>query len=354
MNVERYSDILKKEKAQMVTNQSGLTDFTEGSVIMTMLETFARRIEKLYIDARNGFNNNLKSIPYSMFNFQKKNGSIATGKVIFSRTKAINSVTKIPKDTEVKAGDYVYKTTEEGKIAAGATSTEEVSIEAVDVGTAYNTGIGTVTTIISILPSDVVKVTNNTKIEGGVDTETELEMYKRFINYINGLDGNNVYSVKAAVESVNGVNSVQLAEHFPPDSNGNNFTIYVDTGGEGLSSSLKEKIETVVDGDGTADNPGHKAPGIKYNVEAAEVKTVDIVYSASCELSDESTVTSQMNEIIKETVNSLAIGDDVKISELISALKTLSFVKDCSIITPKSNVVISQGQIAKAGTVTRN
>lgn len=354
MNVERYEDIFRKEKEQLTTNESGLSDFSDGSIITTMLETFARRIEELYIDTRNGFNTNLKAIPYSIFNFQKKSGGYAVGEVTFYRDKAINNDTIIPIGTEVKAGDLVFRTTSEGKIPADALESDSqlpIYIVASEIGSLYNLEADKINTISSILPSDVVRVMNKNKTAGGIDAENDTEMYKRFINYINGLDGNNIYALKAAVGSIDGIKDVAIKEHFPPDENGNNFTLYVNVGGEGLSSEIQDEIKKVVNGNGTNEYPGHKATGIQWKLQSANFKTIDIVYSATCEIADQSSVDEQMETIIKDTINNLKIGQSLIITDLLSRLKSLPFVKDCKIISPEDNVNIDEGYVAIAGDI---
>lgn len=353
MNVERYSDILEKEKNQLISNESGLSDFSEGSVIMTMLETFARRIEQLYVDTRNGFNTNLKAIAYNIFDFKKKEGNKAAGTVKFYRAKALSIDTVIPAGTEVKAGDLTYNTTEEGHIRIGALESSDISIVASDIGELYNVDVGEVKTISSILTSDVIRVSNSSKITGGIDSETDSETFKRFIEFVNGLDGNNIYALKAALRAIPGINDISIIEHFPPDETGNNFTLYVNAGGEGLSSDLQTKIKKTVDGDGTKEYPGHKSTGIQWNLESVRYFPVKVTYWANCELSDQSSVSTQMKEVIENAINNLRIGQEVVISDLLAKLKSLSFVKDCGIVSPTQNVYIEPGYTAHADTIVR-
>ena len=72
MNVKRYEEIIVQMRNTMAANQNKITDYNEGSVIMTLFESIARIAEQLYIDCRSGYDSELKAIAYSLFDFQKK------------------------------------------------------------------------------------------------------------------------------------------------------------------------------------------------------------------------------------------------------------------------------------------
>ena len=59
MDAKNYNQILSEMKQCAIANGSGITDFNEGSNVMTILEATARPIEQGYIDTRNGYSNNL-------------------------------------------------------------------------------------------------------------------------------------------------------------------------------------------------------------------------------------------------------------------------------------------------------
>ena len=47
-----YKDIYDKAKNYIIANQDKITDFNDGSVISTLIEAFARILERFYIDTR--------------------------------------------------------------------------------------------------------------------------------------------------------------------------------------------------------------------------------------------------------------------------------------------------------------
>ena len=90
MNTKKYQTILDEMKASAVIG-SGITDFNAGSNVMTIFESVARPLEQGYIDTRNGYANNLRAIPYSVFGFEQKKGERAGVKVVFTRNAGLHS-----------------------------------------------------------------------------------------------------------------------------------------------------------------------------------------------------------------------------------------------------------------------
>ena len=92
MDTKTYNQLLSEMKENAIAGNSGLTDFNEGSIVMTIFESIARPLEQAYIDTRNGYNNNLRAIPYSVFDFKQKSGQKASVDVKFTRNSALGIV----------------------------------------------------------------------------------------------------------------------------------------------------------------------------------------------------------------------------------------------------------------------
>ena len=120
--IRRYDEIMKTAIANMAAKQDKITDFNEGSVIHTILDTVSRLAERAYVAIRQGYNEVLNLLPYSPFKFQKKSGMCASGSVVFQREAALAKMTRIPKGTKVSQGGVlVFTTIEDGVIFSGAT-----------------------------------------------------------------------------------------------------------------------------------------------------------------------------------------------------------------------------------------
>lgn len=353
MIVRNYNEILNSMRNYMIANQKKVTDFNQGSIIMTFFESVARIVERIYIDTRNGYNTNLRAIPYSVFDFKRKAGTYAQARVIFSRDTALSSATQINVGTVVSSGVYKYETTEIAIIPANELESNEVTVKAVDIGSAYNVAAQTINLIESTISSDVTNVINNNKAYGGADEETDIQLLSRFKAYINGLQGGTQYAIEAAVLGIDGVRSVSVEEHFPP-LQGFNATIYVDDGTGNLPQELNNKVYDVVYGDGTIENPGIKATGINIDIKSPVAVNIDIHVKVTIYRVEEAKAQNELYQTLSELINSLKIGEDVLLTDIILKLRSISYVKDVAELTINgkvANEAIGLNQIARLNNV---
>ena len=349
MNTKKYQTILDEMKASAVIG-SGITDFNAGSNVMTIFEAVARPLEQGYIDTRNGYANNLRAIPYSVFDFKQKLGQKASVAVVFSRNDPLLSVSTIPVGTRVSDGNLVFTTTEIGTIESGETESNQVEATAENVGLEYNVPASSVTTIESNLSAEIVAVNNPHKAVGGTDAETQTQMLRRFKYYVNGLQGSNRYGIMAGILGLEGVRSVGIEEHFPPKSDIYNVTVYVDDGTGLLTPELKNQCIDLVNGDDTEENPGLRAAGINVDFQSAAIIEVSIEVTATIYRAEEARVRNDITVKLQEYINGLGIHENVVLSSIIVLLKQISGVTDISGLTLNNttdNIVIGVNQIAR-------
>ena len=350
--IRRYDEIMESAMANMIAKQDKLTDFNEGSIIHTFLDTVARLVERAYVAIRQGYNEQLAILPYSPFGFEKKEGLYASGTVVFSCENALSTATVIPKGTVVSGNGYSFTTTVSGSIAAGEVDSDEISVTANEVGSGSNIESGVIDSIDSVVPADVVKVTNKDLFTGGTDEETDAEFEARFKTYINGLSGTNSYAIQSAALSVNEVRSVSIQNHKPPYNDIYNMSVYVDDGSGNASTDTLESVRNAIEGDGTESNPGHLAPGINIRVLAPTSVPVDVSVKVIVANADVEDAETEITRIITEYVNGKCIGESVILSELITKIMALNYVSDCTIKSPSANVEPSINQICRVGEIT--
>ena len=356
METNSYSTLLERMKTRMTTMQDKITDFNEGSVILTLFECIANVLEQAYIDTRLGFQNNLNYLAESVFGFSKKEGVNATVNVVFSRSVALESSVTIPSGTVVSDGSHNFTTSENAVIESDKLDSNSVAAQANDVGTEYNISAGEINTIVSIVSGEVTSVTNAVKASGGANEETETEMLARFKTYINGLQGSNLYGLKAGILALSEVRSVGVVEHFPPVNDYTNVTIYVDDGTGNMTDELKEKIEDLVNGDGTSTNSGLKAAGINVDIEPCTQVSVDVSADITVYRVENAVAEAALKESLENAINGLEINEDVIYAEIITALKqTGSYVKNIKNLKLNNindDVAIAVNQLARLGNVT--
>lgn len=355
MDSKNYNTLLEEMKESAIANGSGLTDFNDGSIIMTIFEATARPIEQGYIDTRNGYSNNLRAIPYSVFDFKQKAGQKASVEVKFTRNAALTSVSTIPSGTRVSTGSLVFITTSAATIAAGQTVSNNVGATAENVGLEYNVNENTITTIESNLSAEIVSVTNPIQAVGGTDAETQTQMLRRFKYFINGLQGSNRYGIMAGVLGVEGVRSVSIDEHFPPKNDVYNFTVYVDDGTGSMTPDLKNQIIDLINGTDTEENPGLRAAGLNVDVTTATPVYIPITVTATIYRVEEARIRDEIKTKLQEYINGLGIHENVILSSIIVLLKQIPGITDISGLTidgGTDNKIIAVNQIARFQSVT--
>lgn len=352
--IRRYDEIMAGATANMIAKQDKITDFNEGSIIHTILDTVSRIAERMYVAIRQGYNELLVLIPYSILRFERKNGLYANGKVIFKRSFALSAQSIVPKGTRVSGGGYSFTTTEAAIIPVGGTESAAVEVVADKAGRAFNVAAGVINTIDSVVPADVVEVTNPYALSGGTDQETDAEYKERFRIYINGLSGTNSYAIKSAALSVNAVRSVSTQNHKPPYKNIYNMSIYVDDGSGGATEKTIEAVRQAIEGDDSEENPGHLAPGINIRVLSPTAVPVPIEMDVSISSIDTSEAREGIHSVVSSYINGLTIGKPVVLSKIITKVMTLNYVKDVSISSPQVNVTPAINQIARTETIKIN
>lgn len=350
MNTKNYNTLLDEMKESAIAGGSGITDFNSGSNIMTIFEAVARPMEQAYIDTRNGYTNNLRAIPYSVFDFKQKPGQRATVQVNFTRNAALTSVSTIPSGTRISNGSLFFITTSAATIGVGQTVSNNVGAVAEDIGLKYNVNENTITTIESNLSAEIVSVTNPYQAVGGTDAETQTQMLRRFKYFINGLQGSNRYGIMAGVLGVEGVRSVSIDEHFPPKQDIYNFTVYVDDGTGSMTPTLKNAIEDLINGTDTEENPGLRAAGTNVEVTTATPVNIPITVTATIYRVEEARVRNEITTKLQEYINGLGIHENVILSSIIVLLKQIPGITDISGLTidgGTDNKIIAVNQIAR-------
>ena len=350
MITRTYKEILDNLTNYTIANQDKITDFNNGSVLLTQYEAYARILERFYIDVRNGFANNLIAMAYSIFDFKPKKGLKATVGVKFSRAKSRETSVTIQPGVKVSGSGLTFETGEVAIIKAGELESNIVMAQAVDIGLKYNIEAKQINVIETIVPTEVIAVTNPKNAYGGADNESETATLERFKLFLNGLQGTNEYGLKSAVLGIEGVRSLSLDEHFPPIENIYNVTLYIDDGAGGLTPSLKNSIMNIINGDGTSSNPGKRAPGINVRVLAATVVPIKIVVSVKVYRTEDAIARAKIQTSIEEAINNLKVDDDVILTSIIMKLRRIPFIKDISVLTlngKEENVKIPKTSIAK-------
>jgi uncharacterized phage protein gp47/JayE len=351
MQTKSFDEIMEAMRNYIISHQDKLTDFNEGAVLESQLEATAREIALLYVRCRVGFSSYLRALPYSVFNFQKKEGLKASVNLVFSRAKSYSYATPIPAGSVVAAGGLKFITTEAGSAPSGAKDSGVITAIAEAAGGKYNVGAQSVKTLVTALPSDIVAVNNARAASGGADGEDWGAYISRFADFIRGLSRTNGYGFLSGLTETHLVRSLQIDEHFPPLDNIWNMTVYLEDGSGGMTKEAIAQVKAKIDGTRTKENGGYRAPGIHIRYltpEKVQTKFNIIVTTTQDIVNDfgESVVIYEATEAVKKFINALLIGQSVLNSDLIVVLRRLSYIIDVK-IPNQENISITARQIAR-------
>ncbi|RDE12109.1 MAG: hypothetical protein C4K49_10530 [Candidatus Thorarchaeota archaeon] len=352
-NAKTYRAILADMEAWIIATQDKITDFNEGAGITSFVEAVAQQVEQIYLRAKIGFIKYLPNLPFYAFGFAKNSGTNAVGVVVFSRNTATTDSVSIPIGTIVSTSSGLrFITTTLGTILANETASDDVAIEAYDIGTQYNVPANT----IDVMTTSVVgvdTVDNAAATTGGLDEETDNAFEQRFHTYVLGLGRGNVSGLITCAKSVEGVRSASVVEHFPPITGFWNVSLYIDDGTGLAPDTLITAVEEVLIGDGTTSNPGYKPAGINVRVLGPTLVPipVTVVVTSTGSISDD-TIKTNIQTAIENYINTLVLGEDFIYYELINVLMGVPGVYNLVLSTPTDDVTIAETQIARTGTIT--
>jgi uncharacterized phage protein gp47/JayE len=351
MQIKSFEEIQTSMRNYIISHQDKVTDFNDGSVLESQIEATARELALLYVRCRVGFSSYLRALPYSVFNFPKKEGLKASVNIVFSRAKPYSYETPIPIGSVVAAGGLKFITTEAGSVPPGVKDSGEIAAIAEAAGEKYNLGPLSIKTLVTALPSDIVAVNNADSATGGVDSEDWGAYKDRFADFILGLQRTNGYGFLSGLTETHLVRSLQIEEHFPPLNNIWNMTVYLEDGSGGMTPEAIARVKAKIDGDRTKTNGGFRAPGINIRYVTPDKININVnvqVTTKQDAVNDlgESVIIYEVTEAVKKFINSLKIGDSVLISDLIVVLRRISYIMDAKVFN-QHNIDINTHQIAR-------
>jgi hypothetical protein len=352
MEVKSFDQIYSDMRNYIIAHQDKLTDFNDGGVLASQIEAVAREMEMFYVRGRVGFSSFLRSLPYSVFGFRMKEGVKASTQVVLSRSKPFSYDTPLPAGTIVAAGNLNFLTSEAGAVLSGKTDSDPIPAIAQNVGEKYNISAGTIKTIVSTLPADIVKVNNPTPATGGENAEDWAAYMDRFAEYILGLQRTNNSGILSGLNGDHLIRSMTTDEHFPPLDGIYNMTLYLEDGSGGMTQEALAEARRIIDGDIAAGVGGYRAPGLKirYLTPGTIPVTTHITVTTDRDIANEVDQSVVANEVIDATrkfINGLKIGESFLISNLIVALKRLSSLSNVRILYPVNDIMIQSNQIAR-------
>lgn len=358
--VKTFDQIYQGMKQYLIGKSSNLTNFNDGGRTNSIIES----VSLVNSETQEDFFQALKkSIPVSVYNgweFSKKPGNKAIGKIVFSRSTVAIEEYLISIGTTILLNGIKYITTETGSIAIGNQNSLQILSESEIVGKTANISVNAIDTLSGFgsfinQPTGIESAINSVAFSGGTDEETNNERASRFRNFVTSLAKSPKSGILSAVQSIDGIKSVTVLDNFPSDGW---VTIYADDGTGNLSSEKQLEIENIINGiESDFENfPGYKAAGIYIQVLAPDIFSIDVNTTVTV-LNSSSLTSSEVESLtitaIQNYTNSLKLGNDWIKSEVVTGIQNSDpEIYDAVITLPASNISISDSQLAKTSVIT--
>jgi len=352
VEVKSFGQIYGDMRNYIMAHQDRLTDFNDGSVLASQVEATARELASLYVACRVGFSTHLRSLPYSVFGFEAKEGVRASTRVVLSRSRPFSHETPIPAGTVVAAGNLNFVTSETAAVPAGETDSPPVPAVARDVGDGFNVDAGAVRSIVSTLSADIVAVNNPEPATGGENAEDWAAYTDRFADHVLGLQRTNASGFLSGLLGNGIIRSMGTVEHFPPLDGIWNMTLFLEDGSGGMTPEALAEAKRVIDGNMREGIGGYRAPGvnIRYLTPETVPVTVRVTVKPARDVAgeaDRSVIADEVIRAARKFVNGLGIEESVLVSDLIVALRRLQIISNVRVSLPAEDVAVSRDRIAR-------
>ena len=358
--------------AGMLTQMTGLTkditDFTEGGVARSLLESSAIEINRQNLMIYQGVREGIETGTYKNFSFNRLPASHTSGNVQFSRSILVGEAT-VPIGTRVKvpgSSSRIYVTRAIGTMSEGV-GFVEVPVVCETVGAAGNTAKFTIVEVMGSLPFDTGAVTNQIPFLNGVEQESDEDRRDRFRRYIAGLSKGTVVALDAAARSVyltdvdgkviERVTGVLVREPFRDSPEGlvGLVEIYIDNGAGSSSDLLLEAVYQILVGTKAGPGvitPGWIAAGIDLEIYRVTAQPLDVLCTVSILVGfDVPTVVTQVKEALTVYIQGLQVYQTAILSELVAVAMYVDGVTDVTFQSPTGNVTTVFDRRIVPGTV---
>jgi uncharacterized phage protein gp47/JayE len=345
-----------------------ITDYTEGAVARSMLESVAIQIQALDISMYQMAQDAIRTGTFRNFDFNRLPATFSTQLVRFT-VPLSNETIIIPAGTgvDVPGSDIrVYQTLSD-LIIPPQTPTGDVAARCLTPGSAGNTPANTVVEISDgAMRISGFTVTNLAPFLSGVDQESEEERLERFRLYIAGLSRGTAPAIVSAARSVQILDASGVAlervtgafVHEPwqePTGYVGHIELYVDNGSGTSSPDLINLVRNTVVG--YTDTSGVKHPGyVAAGVETAVLPVTAVPLTVVCVIqvapgNDPTGVSAAVVAAIGRYLTGVGVFQPVILSSLIAVVMGIVGVQDVTFLTPTGNTAVAFDQRIVAGPI---
>ncbi|MBQ3329836.1 MAG: baseplate J/gp47 family protein [Ruminococcus sp.] len=274
----------------------------------------------------------------------RKNGTVASGHVIFLTASSDHGNILIPAGTQLCTNDGQLRfTTDSDAILSSGSQSVTAGAHAVQEGSAYNILVGKIAVMVTPI-AGISVVKNNERFTGGSDRESDEQLRARVIeSYQTISNGANAAYYRSAAMSVDGVYSASV---IGCARGAGTVDVYACARGAVLSNEKIAEIQTLL----------NEKREVNVDVRAVSPTAMNInlyIRLTVAEGYDFDTVAANVREAVVDYINGLGIGNDLRLSKVGEVVYHIEGVADYKFLESYgSDREVPLNRFAKANTIT--
>lgn len=370
LQTKTFEQIVQEQVAAIQSSAPTLTDFSEGSVLLALVESNAGAVAiwlqslliKVLANTRaiTSTGSDLDSW-MADYDFFREGATKSTGNVVFSRfTTGQQASIAVGSQVESSVGSIVFEVIADANnpnynqptnsyIVLSNSASVSIPVSALIAGASGNVAANAIDTIFSPIPF-IDTVTNPAQFTNGQDSESDQSFRARFILYINSLSKATKTAIENAILSFNDKLDFSLTENesysgsFQPGF----FYAVIDDGTGSPSPSLIQKVREVV----------NLVRGLTITFDVYPVIAVNVTITAQITVAEGYVGTELSNNAITALtnyINGLRIGEGLpytRISQIIyNTSEGITDVTGIALNGGTSDLIITNKQGLKPASV---
>ena len=270
------------------------------------------------------------------FGLERKEASYATGCVTVSG----NVGAKVSVGEKVAAGNVIFNITENAIIPNGGSVTVQVVCDS--AGVKGNVEKGKINRF-PVTIQGLISVTNEISTTGGSDKESDVELRKRFTEYVSHpITSGNKWQYISWAKSVDGVGDAKCLPLW--NGAGTVKVIIVDSEKQLAGSELINKVQSYID---------EQCPiGADVTVTTATAVSINVTFSADVDESTIESIKSNIRSYLRDVSFANGYVSYAKIGQTILNTDGVDDYSNLKINSKTENIAISETEIAVLGGVT--
>lgn len=342
MKLKNLTEILGNLIDRTLSGTNKLNDFTFGSVIMSIYESFAMELEQYYTLSRENILWGIEHGIYDAYGFTRNEARRAYGDLTIEFNTSLAQNLYIPRGStfhsRVEGYNQRFETLQDYTVPAG-TSSAVIRVYCTEAGTIGNVPAMTVNGMINNL-TNIRRVYNANAFLTGQARESVTSVKKRFQEYIETRGRATNKSIEYAARQVPDVAGVYLE-----DLTGY-LRLYIHDLNGDLPDSVKQSVVSAIE--------DYRPAGIPIDVFPVKKRQVDLEIWVDVPVN--MAVTSFKIEIrsaVENYLNGFTASDDLIVSDLIQEIMNIDDynILDVRIEGLDGNLEVESAELIRAGSV---